>query len=105
MKNKLLALIFVPSLALAEGSIFLEVDHYSQINHHDVGLSMLNAGVEGCNKYNLCLEGKIGTPVGNNDMSYGETNYLGGWSRYGTDWDEGDFIGGISLKYKVFNWK
>jgi hypothetical protein len=95
----------MPSLVFAEGNIFVEVDHYSQIKHHDVGLSMVNVGAENCNKYNFCIEGKVGTPIADNDMKYGETNYIDGFSIGGTSWDTGDLIGGISIKYKLFNWK
>lgn len=100
MKWIILGTSLASAVAMADGNLFVEADHYSQINHHDYGITMFNIGIENCTKYKLCLEGKLGTPYQNNDMYWGQNNV----HYRGTNWEDGDLIGGVSIKYKFINW-
>lgn len=88
MKKLLVAiLLFAASNAFALDP-YVELDHYSKPTMQDYGLTMANIGVEQCFQQSLCVNGKLGTPIGANDMG-----------KYGRYWDNGDLIANISVKY------
>lgn len=103
MKKIIIALLLSPTIVFA-GDIFMELDHYSQINNSDIGLTMFNVGAEECFKEKFCIDGRLGTPIGDNDMRYDDTRIIGDLYYLGDNWEEGDLIGGISLKYKFYHW-
>ena len=87
MKKLLVAMsLLMAGNANAIGT-FVELDHYSKPSNVDYGLTMANIGAEGCFQERLCIIGKLGTPVGNNDMG-----------KDGRYWDNGDVIANIGVR-------
>lgn len=89
-------LIFIFSLSMIvpsyAGSLYLGATHYSKIFKEDYGVTTLDVGIEGCKK-SLCGEASVSTPIGNNDIN-----------GYNRNWNTGDVLGGVKIKYKFYNW-
>lgn len=88
MRTLITALVLVLASCKVYGiEPFVELDHYSKPTLKDYGLSMINVGVEQQIGSRFVLTGKIGTPIGANDMG-----------KYGRYWDNGDTVVNISAR-------
>lgn len=86
----LLSSLGLSSATIASGDISICAHHLSQITKEDYGVTTAGGCISVCPTEALCTEFSLETPVGNNDMKY--------------NWETGDLIGGLSLKYKLFKW-
>lgn len=85
-KTLIASILMLPMLAHAD--TFIELDHHSKPSEIDYGLTMANVGAEACLQDRLCATGKVGTPVGSNDMG-----------QQGRTWESGDVVVDVSVRY------
>lgn len=91
MKKLIVGLVCLFSVGTASAiDTFVEADHYSKPFDVDYGLTMVNVGAEQCFQERLCVTGKLGTPVGYNDM--------GNEGRY---WDNGDLVANVGVRLYI----
>ena len=73
----------------SNGTFFVELDHYFDVNSGDTGLGMANLGVAVTLLDNVVFTGTVGTPIGYSDVRRDD----------GTYWKQTDVVFGVGVRF------